>query len=99
MNTDSKREPEVVRWHDGTGWRLAVVVGEGTKLLHVVVAGETLSLQKLPRTEERYMRPELHKGAPYPVKRAARLLLSRLRRLGGTKAARVALQQLKKEET
>ena len=55
-------------------WRTCVY-HTGRKLLHVVVRGD-IQIQhfKLPREEERGLQPVLHKGKPYPVKRAVKVM-------------------------
>ena len=72
-------------------WRTCVY-HTGRKLLHVVVRGD-IQIQhfKLPREDERYLKPvELKPGKPYPVKRAVKVM-----RAMPCGATRGALEHLK----
>ena len=90
------REPEVVRFRGDNRAYTGIIVSEGTRNLHVLVAAEHVRLVNMPKAEERYATPLYWKcGAePYPVKRAARIILRMHRRHGGTASALRALKEL-----
>lgn len=52
-----------------------ILYGAGRKLIYVVRMGNIIREEKLPKDAQRLFVPALHKGEPYPVRRAARLYL------------------------
>lgn len=84
---------EVVRWkteHDGSV--AAIVVHRGSKWLHVIRVGGAgrdghVAVERVPLTEERYMRPLTYRNNPYPAERCKALVRARARRCGATKEA------------
>ena len=91
----------VVRWarpstsHSAeSGWRPAIVKEGGRKWLHLVhvTDGGYVTTSKVPIEEAKYFQPLTHKGAPYPVRRAARIFLRKPKAFI-TKAAREILQE------
>lgn len=60
----------VVRYRSDEGARTALVVSEGTKLIHLIEVDYPLVCRHLPLTETRYMR-DLQ---DYPVDKARRIL-------------------------
>lgn len=86
-------EHHVVRWHTTESVATALVVKRGSKMLHVIRAAGIgsdgrVAVERVPLTEERYMRPLLHREKPYPVERYKQSLRARARRCGATKEAR-----------
>lgn len=92
--TDTPREPEVVRLRGADRFYTGIICSEGTRYLHLVVLGENVRLVNVDKREERHMQPLHLKGMPYPVKRAARIVLRMHRTFTGTDSAKAALRRL-----
>lgn len=75
----AKLAPAKAALYDGSGrkWGKIVMMEDGP-----------LRVRKVLKSEERYMTPLLHKDAPYPVRRAVRLMRRHGRAFGVTKEAR-----------
>jgi hypothetical protein len=93
------KEITVVRWArpstkaaSESGWRPAIVK-PGHKWLSMVHFTESgVSVSKIPLDEEKYFHELNYRGHPYPVQRAARLML-RLRKGRITKEAKAILRE------
>jgi hypothetical protein len=87
----------VVNWRtDEGGVVTAILLGRGRKYLRIIPI-DSAGIKLVPGvlfSEERHMVQALYKGAPYPVKRAARRLLKFGKTFGITKSARTALKEL-----
>ena len=90
----------VVSYRTAEGEKPAIV-REGRTLLHVVVLGGglggQLSVQHIPRSEERYMRPLERRGRPYPLGRALRHFGRWARQRGASGEARELLAAVRRE--
>ncbi len=75
---------------------IALLVKRGRSRLHLIVGANDGAVKYwlVPLAEERHMTDVDYRNKPYPVKRAAKLLLRRWRKLGGHDRARDALKAL-----
>ena len=90
---------ELVNYRTDEGLRCAFVK-HGTKWSKVLTidAGKQsgLVIHKVPKTDQRYMTPLLHKGKPYPIKRALRHFRKFGKTHGITGGAKKLLQEVAK---
>jgi hypothetical protein len=95
---------ELVRYHlfhkGRSGYESCVrtaFVKRGRKWMHVLCIDATASggmkLWKVPLSDERYMRPLLHKGKPYPFKRAIKIYHAMGKTHGISKGAKKLLKE------
>jgi hypothetical protein len=67
----------------------------GHKMLHCLMICPPVRVVKLEKIEERHFAPLLHKGNPYPLKRAVRRFVAAGKDLGITNGAKEVLAELK----
>lgn len=86
----------VVIYHNGDYW-LPALVKRGRNKLHIVYLtdGRGVVMRTKGLKEERFMRPAEFKGAPYPLKRAARVFAAIGRQRGISKGAKSLLGEAK----
>ena len=79
---------------------VTALVQVGRTTLHVVYIDSSSGVRKIdvPMIEEKFMRPLLLRGQPYPVERMARLMIKTGRTLGITEGARDILNEAIKVE-
>lgn len=79
-----------------------VLVKEGRKWLQVVALDASpdggLRVWKVPMSDERYMKPLLRKGKPYPMARALQTFRSLAKTHGITKGAKKLLKEASREQ-
>lgn len=94
----STTEPQVVRWHTEQGHCVALYLGRnrsGTSVRIIPIDNASIRFAlRVPVADERHMKPLKHKCKPYPVKRAAKIMLNAWKSFGGTKAAEKALLEV-----
>jgi len=79
--------PEIVRYHDGSAHRVAIVQA-GRKLLHAIMLEDgPLRVRKLPAKEGRYMAPLTFRNGAYPLRRAVAGFKKHGKAHGATKSA------------
>ena len=82
---------EPVNWYD-TQWRTAIITKEGRKFMFVLVFDSSgVRLRRVRKSERRHMKPLLHEGMPYSVRRMVRKYRQLGRDYGITKGAYRAL--------
>lgn len=87
--------PEIVRYHDGSAYRVAIVQA-GRKLLHAIMLEDgPLRVRKLPAKEGRFMVPLAYHGAAYPLRRALVTFKRHGKAHGCTRTARRLLDALR----
>ena len=84
----------LVRYHSDDASASAIVVKEGTKLLHLIqIDASGLRIRRVSKEEARHFYPMEYRGKPYPLKRAVAAYKRAGKRFGITKSARQALCQ------
>ena len=79
--------PKIVRYHDGSAYRVAIVHA-GRKLLHALLLEDgPLRVRKLPQEEAHHMAPLVYRGGPYPLRRAVKTFRRHGKAHGCTKTA------------
>lgn len=87
--------PEIVRYHDGSAYRVAIVQA-GRKLLHAIMLEDgPLRVRKLPAKEGRYMAPLTFRNGAYPLRRAVAGFRKHGKAHGCTRTARRFLDALR----
>lgn len=79
------------RYHDGEGWRCALVREGRTKLHLVYITDAGVTHDAVDRTELRHISPLSFRGTPYPVERAVRRFRAAARGRGITESAKAEL--------
>lgn len=78
------------------------LVKRGRKWLQVIAMDASpdggVKVWKVPMSDERFMKPLMHKGKPYPMKRALRIFRSMARTHGITKGAKKLLKEASREQ-
>ncbi len=63
---------EPVNWYD-TQWRTAIITKEGRKFMFLLVLDSYgVHLRRVKKSERRNMKPLMHEGKPYPIRRMVR---------------------------
>jgi hypothetical protein len=83
--------PTVAKWHDGTGWRVAVIVKKGYK--HLTIVPMDASGLRVKRVPVKGSRKAL-KSLDYPLGKAKQRFTQFGKAYGWTEGAKQALGQL-----
>ena len=63
---------EPVNWYD-TQWRTAIITKEGRKFMFLLVLDSYgVHLRRVKKSERKRMKPLMHEGKPYPIRRMVR---------------------------
>jgi hypothetical protein len=89
---------ELKEYRTESGIKTAIVKPSGPKWMHVMIMDGTLSVQKVPATEERYMTSMVRRNNPYPLSRAIKVFRNYGRTHGKSKGAKRFLSEATKQE-